>query len=58
MTEISGVPAYNPDTYEFHLAGYSSVKDTVSPEFQLKDFDYYFKYTLALIDQLKPVWHK
>lgn len=47
-----------PDTYEFHLAGYSSVKDTVSPEFQLKDFDYYFKYTLALIDQLKPVWHK
>lgn len=47
-----------PDTYEFHLAGYASVKDTVSPEFQLKDFDYYFKYTLALIDQLKPVWHK
>lgn len=47
-----------PDTYEFHLAGYSSVKDTVSPDFQLKDFDYYFKYTLALIEQLKPVWHK
>lgn len=47
-----------PGTYEFHLAGYSSVKDTVSPNFQLKDFDYYFKYTLALIEQLKPVWHK
>ena len=47
-----------PGTYEFHLAGYSSVQDTVSPEFQLKDFDYYFRYTLELIDQLKPVWHK
>lgn len=47
-----------PDTYEFHLADYSSVKDTVSPEFQLKEFDYYFRYTLALIDQLKPVWHE
>lgn len=46
------------DTYEFHLAGYSSVKDTVSPEFQLKEFDYYFKYTLGLIDQLKPIWDK
>jgi predicted nucleotidyltransferase component of viral defense system len=45
-------------TYEFHLAGFSSVKDTVSPGFNLKDFDHYFKYTLALIDQLKPVWHK
>lgn len=47
-----------PDTYELHLAGYSSVKDTVSPEFQLKDFDYYFKYVLVLIDRLKPVWDK
>ena len=45
------------DTYAFHLAGFASVKDTVSPGFELKDFDYYFRYTLALIDQLKPVWH-
>lgn len=46
------------DTHEFHLAGYASVKDTISAEFHLQDFDYYFDYTLALIDQLKPVWYK
>lgn len=47
-----------PDSYEFHLAGFSSVKDTVASDFQLEAFDYYFKYTLALIDQLKPFWYK
>jgi Nucleotidyl transferase AbiEii toxin, Type IV TA system len=62
MFEIKNVPleflGKVSDTYEFHLAGFSSVKDTVASDFQLKAFDYYFKYTVALIDQLKPFWHK
>jgi hypothetical protein len=47
-----------PDSYEFHLTGFSSVKDTVASDFKLEAFDFYFKYTLTLIDQLKPFWHK
>lgn len=46
-----------PETFEFHLAGFPSVAATVEPGFDLKDFRFYFDYTLALIDRLKPVWN-
>jgi hypothetical protein len=47
-----------PGTYDFHLAGFASVVDTVSPDFDLKEFDVYFRYVLGLINQLKPVWNE
>jgi hypothetical protein len=46
-----------PNYYVFHLAGFPSVADTVSPDFDLKEFDVYFNYVLELVDHLKPVWH-
>jgi hypothetical protein len=46
------------DTYEFHLKGFPSVQATVTPDFQLEDFDFYFQYTVKLIDKLKPFWHE
>lgn len=46
-----------PNYYGFHLAGFPSVADTVSPDFDLKEFDVYFNYVLELVDRLKPVWH-
>ncbi|HTH76790.1 MAG TPA: nucleotidyl transferase AbiEii/AbiGii toxin family protein [Trinickia sp.] len=45
-------------SYEFHRAGFSSVADTVSPDFDLKEFDFYFNYVLDLVDRLKPTWDK
>ncbi len=46
-----------PGTFEFHLAGFPAVEATVEPGFDLKDFRFYFDYTLALIDRLKPIWN-
>lgn len=47
-----------PSYYEFHLAGFQSVADTVSPDFDLKEFEVYFNYVLELIDRLKSTWDK
>lgn len=44
------------ETYDMHVAGFPSVQDTVDPGFDLRDFRFYFEYTLELIDQLKPLW--
>ncbi|WP_312938411.1 nucleotidyl transferase AbiEii/AbiGii toxin family protein [Stutzerimonas nitrititolerans] len=46
------------DQYDFHLAGFSSVEDTVSPDFDLKEFRFYFDYVTDLIESLKPFWHQ
>jgi len=43
-------------TYDFHVAGAAAVKDTVAPDFDLKDFRVYFDYVVALVDRLKPLW--
>lgn len=44
-------------SYEFHLAGFDAVKATVSPDFDLQPFEHYFKYTLALVERLEPLWN-
>lgn len=46
-----------PSSYEFHRAGFAAVEATVSPGFELKDFDFCFQYTLQLVERLKPVWN-
>ncbi|MGF6782470.1 nucleotidyl transferase AbiEii/AbiGii toxin family protein [Paraburkholderia sp. GAS334] len=62
MFEIKKVPlsflGLVGQTYEFHLAGFRAVADTVSPDFKLEEFKGYFDYVLELIDRLKPVWNK
>lgn len=45
------------DQYDFHVAGFPSVAATVSPDFDLKEFQFYFDYVTDLIKRLKPFWH-
>ncbi|MDR3479509.1 MAG: nucleotidyl transferase AbiEii/AbiGii toxin family protein [Burkholderiaceae bacterium] len=42
---------------DFHKADFQSVIATVRPEVKLKDFDFYFDFTLALVQELKPLWN-
>lgn len=62
MFEIKKVPltflGLIPNYYQFHLAGFPAVEATVSPDFEIKEFDFYFKYVLDLVDRLKPTWDK
>jgi len=46
------------DQYDFHVTGFPSVAATVSPDFDLKEFRFYFDYVTDLIDSLEPFWHK
>jgi len=46
------------DQYDFHVTGFPSVVATVAPDFDLKEFRFYFDYVTDLIDRLKPFWHK
>jgi Nucleotidyl transferase AbiEii toxin, Type IV TA system len=46
------------DQYDFHVTGFSSVVATVSQDFDLKEFRFYFDYVTDLIDRLKPFWHQ
>lgn len=46
------------DQYDFHVAGFPSVEATVSPDFDLKEFRFYFDYVTELIDRLQPFWHE
>jgi predicted nucleotidyltransferase component of viral defense system len=41
---------------EFHRQDFDSVKDTVKPGIKLKDFDYYFDYTIRICKPLKALW--
>lgn len=61
MFEVKKVPlaflGKVPEVYDFHLAGFPAVQATVAPGFKLKEFRFYFDYTLELIGRLKPVWN-
>lgn len=46
------------DQYNFHVTGFPSVAATVSRDFDLKEFRFYFDYVTDLIDRLKPFWHQ
>jgi hypothetical protein len=41
----------------FHKADFPSVIATVRPEVKLRNFDFYFDFTLALVQDLKPLWN-
>lgn len=42
---------------EFHRTSFPTVRNTVRAGMELKDFDFYFDYVLALVAKLKPFWH-
>ncbi len=60
MFEVKKVPlsflGLIPKYRDLHQADFAAVVATVDPGFDLKDFDFYFQYTLQLVEQLKPVW--
>ncbi|MGI4815959.1 MAG: nucleotidyl transferase AbiEii/AbiGii toxin family protein [Janthinobacterium lividum] len=62
MFEVKRVPlsflGLVQNYYEFHSAGFASVKDTVLPSFDLQPFDFYFGYVAELVKRLKPLWDR
>jgi len=46
------------DYKEFHRQDFEAVKDTVKAGIKLKDFDFYFDYTIRICTTLKPLWEK
>ncbi|HMO13487.1 MAG TPA: nucleotidyl transferase AbiEii/AbiGii toxin family protein [Pirellulaceae bacterium] len=46
------------ETFDFHATGFESVRDTVLPNFDLQDFDFYFKYVVAECERLEPFWNE
>ncbi|GAG36052.1 unnamed protein product [marine sediment metagenome] len=46
------------DYKEFHRQDFEAVKDTVKAGIKLKDFDFYFDYTIRICTALKPLWEK
>ncbi len=43
---------------EYHKADFQSVIDTVKPEVELKDFDFYFDYVIEKCKSLESLWIK
>jgi len=41
---------------EFHRQDFDAVKDTMKPGIKLKDFDFYFDYTIRICEPLKSLW--
>ncbi|MCU7521768.1 MAG: nucleotidyl transferase AbiEii/AbiGii toxin family protein [Ignavibacteria bacterium] len=60
--EAKKVPLYLMDKIseyrEFHRPDFQSVKDTVLPTEELKEFDFYFDYVVEKCQMLKPLWVK
>ena len=46
------------ESYDFHIAGFENVQDTVLPEFDLQEFKFYFEYVVSGCGRLKPFWDK
>lgn len=46
------------ESYDFHIAGFENVRDTVLPNFDLQEFKFYFEYVVSRCEQLKPFWNK
>ena len=47
-----------PESREFHRVDFTSVRDTVKPGRQLKDFDFYFDYVVNnCCERLEPFWN-
>jgi len=42
----------------YHEQGFQAVRDTVYPDFNLEEFDFYFDYVVRNCDLLKPLWQK
>lgn len=46
------------ESREYHGQGFDAVRDTVYPDFNLEEFDFYFDYVVRNCELLKPLWHK
>ena len=57
MFEVKRVPLALLNNIEkfrdFHREGFDSLKDTVNPDIELKDFDFYFDYVVSEVGKLK-----
>jgi hypothetical protein len=53
-----GLLAKIKGTREQHIDGFRAVRDTVYPDFDLKDFEYYFNYVVEKSERLKPLWEE
>lgn len=47
-----------PQYREFHRPDFSSVKDTIKADVELKEFDFYFDYVIDKLVPLKALWKK
>lgn len=45
-------------SYDFHYQGYSSLKDTVYADANIKEFSFYFDYVLGIVAKLETFWIK
>ena len=45
-------------TREQHIDDFRAVRDTVYPDFELREFDYYFNYVVEKCERLKPLWEE
>lgn len=54
LTLLRRIGAYR----DYHRQDFASVEDTVIPDVQLKDFDFYFNYVLTAVESLKPLWEE
>ena len=45
-------------TRDQHIDDFIAVEDTVYPDFDLKDFDFYFDYLCERVDRLEPLWRE
>ena len=43
-------------TREAHRSDFKAVEDTVGPNIELKEFDYYFNYVISKLKELEPLW--
>jgi len=43
---------------DYHRQDFAAVKDTVKPHVELRDFDYYFDYTVGRCQGLKALWNE
>lgn len=42
---------------DFHRSDFAAVQATVSPTVKMESYDFYFDFTLGLVERLKPLWN-
>lgn len=47
-----------PNYRGFHKPDFEAVKDTINPDYDLREYDFYFDYVVNICDKLKSLWKK